>query len=96
MKLATILLVAASVVLPTAAARADCAMQLQELKAKTAHISDRTKRAAVTKELNKTLAIPRGSETECLNGAARTRRLINAPDAAPVKPVEEHPQVNWN
>jgi hypothetical protein len=96
MKLATILLVAAAIVLPAAAARADCAMQLQDLKAKTAHIMDRTKRAAVTKELNKTLAIPRGSETECLNGATRTRRLIDAPDAVPVKPVDEHPQVNWN
>jgi hypothetical protein len=96
MKLATLLLVAAALVLPAAAAHADCALQLQDLKAKTERITDRQKRAAVTKELNKTLALGRGSETDCLNGAARTRRLINAPDnPGPVKPVE-HPQVNWN
>jgi hypothetical protein len=94
MKLATLIFVAAALVLP-AAAHADCAMELQDLKAKTARITDKQKRAAVTKELNKTLALGRGSETDCLNGAARTRRLINAPDPDPIKPVE-HPQVNWN
>jgi hypothetical protein len=96
MRLATLLLVAASVVLPIAAARADCAMQIKDLKAKVERVTDRTKRAAVTKELNKTIMIGRGSETECLNGVTRTRRLLNAPDEAPVKPKEERAQVNWN
>jgi hypothetical protein len=96
MKLAILLLVAAAVVLPATAAHADCKAELQDLKAKTQRVTDRTKRAAVTKELNKTMSIGRGSETECLNGVTRTRRLLNAPDAVPVKPKEERAQVNWN
>ena len=96
MKVATLLLVAAAVVLPAAAARADCAMQIEELKAKAERVTDRAKRAAVLKELNKTINIGRGSETECLNGATRTWRLLKAPVEAPVKPKEANAQVNWN
>ncbi|MDB5410344.1 MAG: hypothetical protein JWL84_5256 [Rhodospirillales bacterium] len=96
MKLATIFLVAAALVLPAAAARADCAADIQALKAKAERVTDKTKRAAVTKELNKTIATRRGSETDCLNGVARTRRLLNAPDEVPVKPKEGPAQVKWN
>jgi hypothetical protein len=96
MKLAMLLVVAVAVVLPAAAARADCALQIKDLKAKAERVTDRTKRAAVNKELNKTLMIGRGSETECLNGVTRTRRLLDAPDEVPVKPKEERAQVNWN
>jgi hypothetical protein len=96
MRLAALFLVAAAFVLPAAAARADCAADIQDLKAKVKRVTDRTKRAAVERELNKTINIPRGSETACLNGVTRTRRLLNAPDPAPAKPKELPAQVKWN
>jgi hypothetical protein len=94
MKTALLLLVACAILLPSVA-MADCAMEADDLRAKIARIPDKAKRLAANGALNKNMTAARGSETECLNGLTRTRRLMSAPDAAPVKKPEPG-QVNWN
>jgi hypothetical protein len=78
-----IALVAAIMLLPVAASRADCASDITQLKARVANVSDKMRAFAVRKQLDKATEAQRTSETECLNAVSRGWKALRAPAEPP-------------
>jgi hypothetical protein len=84
-KASIVALVAASLLLPAAIARADCSYDIGQLKAKLATEPDKVKAAAVRKQLDKAAEAQRTSETECRNAVTRGWRALRAPPEEPAR-----------
>ena len=89
MKLLMLLAALALVTLP-ATARADCAGDIDRVKAKLARETDPMVKAAVRKELQRAEIEKRGSESECRNAVTRAWRAFT-PASAPKKKEEPLP-----
>jgi hypothetical protein len=93
-------LLAAALLLPSAAAQADCAYEMQQVKSRALHETDRVKALAIQRELKKAEDARKTSETECRNNVTRAWRLLKAepaPAKNPAKEAEEKrpPQVRY-
>jgi hypothetical protein len=75
--------VTAALLLPIAAARADCAYDIQQLQGKLVNEPDKVKAAAVRKQLLKAEEARPTSETECRNAVTRGWRALRAPPEDP-------------
>lgn len=84
-RLPIVALLAAGVLVPLAAARADCAYDIAQLNGKLAYQSDKAKVAAVRKELAKAEAARRTSETECRNAVTRGWAAYRAAPEVPAR-----------
>ena len=96
MKRLTIVVLAMALLSPAAAAWADCAYDIGELKNKLLHEQDKMKVAAVNKQLKKAQEAQPTSETECRNAVTRGWRALRAPTEEPARAPNTANVPNYN
>ncbi len=74
-----IIALTAALSFPIATARADCAYDMKQIQGRLVNEPDKTKVAAVRKQLLKAQEAEPTSETECRNAVTRAWRALRAP-----------------